>query len=302
MSDPKANDQLLVEVPKEFRVTSPSDCILRSSDEVDYKVFQNILSLASPVFRSMFDLPQTPNTTPQGSDTASLPVISVAESSSILSKMLLLIYPCRFTDFTDLELILEMIKVYDKYDMDTRSLHQSSLHYIFVSNKTLSESPLEAYAIAWRLDMKEEAQNASKYLHLLDLNTKAVKKSFLSWAESGGLDALSALWDLRMKREEALDGLIDAVLGTGACPRQHLTQTTTRAKARIALNTPNPSCFDIISFLGIGTLAPGSRCGGCNKFYNVPRGEAEIRRDTNLVNSFPQTISWKDESIVAGLR
>ncbi|KAG9023766.1 hypothetical protein FRB95_012497 [Tulasnella sp. JGI-2019a] len=161
-------------------MTSPGDCILRSPDGVDYKVFRCILSLASPMFQSMFDLAQTPNTAPRDSDTANPQAISVLDSTSILSKMLFLIYPCQIVSFTHLDLVLEMIKVYDKYDMDIRSLHQSSIHDILVSNKTPSENPLGAYAVAWRLDMKEEAQNASRYLHKLNLHDKTVKDCFLS--------------------------------------------------------------------------------------------------------------------------
>ncbi|KAG8983953.1 hypothetical protein FRB94_005181 [Tulasnella sp. JGI-2019a] len=271
-------------------MTSPGDCILRSSDRVDHKVFRCILSLASTVFASMFDLSQTPNATSQNSDTADLPVISVSEPSSVLSTMLLLIYPCGFFSFSNLDLVIDIAKAYDKYDLDTQSLRRY-LNEILVSDKMLLGNPLGVYSVAWRLDMKEEAQNASKYLHTLDLNAKAVKEGFFSWAESGGWDAMLALWDLRMRREEALDGPIDVALGAGPCPRQHLALATTKAKTRVTLNKPNPSCFELTSFLGIQQLSPG--CRDCTKFFNFPHSEVRIKRDMSFVSSFPQTITWK---------
>ncbi|KAG8992868.1 hypothetical protein FRB94_011258 [Tulasnella sp. JGI-2019a] len=181
----------------EFNSASRGDCILRSSDGVDYKVFQNILSLASPVFETMFDLPQKSNETP--GESIELPVISVPETSSTLSLLLPLLYPCRMVTFPNIDAVINVLNAYDKYEMNTRSLHLQ-LHELLISQKILSGDPLGAYAVAWRLGMKEEVQIASRFLHTLDLNDRIVSKNIVTW--SGGLEALSALWDLRLRREE----------------------------------------------------------------------------------------------------
>ncbi|KAG9023767.1 hypothetical protein FRB95_012498 [Tulasnella sp. JGI-2019a] len=288
------NKPAAIEVPKEFRMTSPGDYIIRSSDGVDYKVFQNILSLASPVFRSMFNPPQTPNATSRESDTVDLPVISVSEPSSVLSTMLLLIYPCGFFSFPNLDLVVDITKAYDKYNIDTRNL-QLYLHEVLVSDKLLLENALGAYTAAWKLGMEEEARNASRYLHTLNLHGKAVKDGFISWIESGGLDALSALWDLRIRRGEALDKLVDAAYALSACPshRPSITQASLRNKARAALNTPHPSCLDLRSFLSLRSLSPTGDCDDCKAHFSSGRTEVLLRRDMALISSFPQTIIWK---------
>ncbi|KAG9023768.1 hypothetical protein FRB95_012499 [Tulasnella sp. JGI-2019a] len=228
------------------------------------------------------------------SDTADLPVISVSEPSPVLSTILLLIYPCRIISLTDLDLVLDIIKAHDKYDINTSGLHQLSLHDLLVSDGTLLENPLGAYTVAWRLGMKEAAQNASRYLHTLNLHDKAVKDEFLSWAESGRLDALSALWDLRVRREKQLDGLIDAAHALSTCPLHRLkaSQASIRDKARVALSTPHPSCLDLRSFLNLRSLSSGWSCVPCQNYMVTPRSEDALKGDMYLVSSFPQTVDW----------
>jgi hypothetical protein len=61
-----------------------ADTILRSSDKVDFLVYKVILSKTSPVFKSMFSLPQPGTDTKQDSH----PVIDVAENSKVLAALL----------------------------------------------------------------------------------------------------------------------------------------------------------------------------------------------------------------------
>ncbi|ETW75378.1 hypothetical protein HETIRDRAFT_456000 [Heterobasidion irregulare TC 32-1] len=49
-------------VDAQFPFDEPhADVILRSSDNTDFRVYENILSLASPFFRELFSLPQPPD-------------------------------------------------------------------------------------------------------------------------------------------------------------------------------------------------------------------------------------------------
>lgn len=82
--------------------------VLRSSDKVEFKVYKNILALASPFFKVMFSLPEQPTdeaeilpvspsipSTPSGAqDTIDgLPVIDLTETSETLNTLLRMIYP-----------------------------------------------------------------------------------------------------------------------------------------------------------------------------------------------------------------
>ncbi|KAH8110722.1 hypothetical protein DFH11DRAFT_1618243 [Phellopilus nigrolimitatus] len=84
-------------------VSLPADgVILQSADGIQFKIYKNILALASPFFRDMFMLPQpvgnsTRSSEPilqaSSSDASSLPVIEVPENSDTLDILLRLIYP-----------------------------------------------------------------------------------------------------------------------------------------------------------------------------------------------------------------
>ncbi|KAG8868832.1 hypothetical protein FRB97_001884 [Tulasnella sp. 331] len=117
-----------------FDSVSPGDCILRSSDGVDYKVFRNILALASPVFQSMF---ASPRAVPPHDEATDLPIITVWEASSTL-----------VWSFTLWTLIL--------------SLTWST------------QNAIGGYVPSCGLGWKEEAQNASRYFHTLNLKHNGV--------------------------------------------------------------------------------------------------------------------------------
>lgn len=82
--------------------------VLRSSDKVEFKVYKNILALASPFFKVMFSLPEQPiaeaeilpatssiPSTPSGAQETidGLPVIDLTETCRTLNTLLRMIYP-----------------------------------------------------------------------------------------------------------------------------------------------------------------------------------------------------------------
>ncbi|KDQ20468.1 hypothetical protein BOTBODRAFT_61607 [Botryobasidium botryosum FD-172 SS1] len=72
------------------RFSSPTaDVVLRSSDGVIFKVHRVLLAEASPVFRTMFEIPQPLG--PAGSET--LPTVDITESSDVIDAILRLLYP-----------------------------------------------------------------------------------------------------------------------------------------------------------------------------------------------------------------
>ncbi|KAF7304124.1 hypothetical protein MIND_00644000 [Mycena indigotica] len=67
-----------------------ADVILISSDQVEFHLHRVVLGLVSPIFRTMFTLPQ-----PQAPDAhvKALPKVRMSESSAVLEHMLALWYP-----------------------------------------------------------------------------------------------------------------------------------------------------------------------------------------------------------------
>lgn len=126
-ADDSDTDATAPEVEPELTQASPTsdagapfnswtaDCILRSSDNVEYRVHKGILSVASAVFDSMFSLP-TSQIEPSGQKLKDgLPVITLVEPSSILSPLLRLIYPTRMPALTTMPL-LTVMSIYDAMD------------------------------------------------------------------------------------------------------------------------------------------------------------------------------------------
>ncbi|KAJ7257448.1 hypothetical protein C8J57DRAFT_1648520 [Mycena rebaudengoi] len=135
-----------------FSEASDADCILRSSDGVDFHVYRAILSLVSPIFRSMFSLPQQ-------ADAPKAPVIDVAEDSDILDKALRFFYPGAqpiVATLDELRCIIEILV--SKYDMECVESETAKDHLALY----LPESPLAVYCIAVAHQWEDMAMLAAK--------------------------------------------------------------------------------------------------------------------------------------------
>ncbi|KAJ7206694.1 hypothetical protein C8J57DRAFT_1614663 [Mycena rebaudengoi] len=134
-----------------FSEASDADCILRSSDGVDFHVYRAILLLVSPIFRSMFSLPQQ-------ADAPKAPVIDVAEDSDILDKALRFFYPGAqpiVATLDELRCIIEILV--SKYDMECVS--ETAKDHLALY---LPESPLAVYCIAVAHQWEDMAMLAAK--------------------------------------------------------------------------------------------------------------------------------------------
>ncbi|KIJ65516.1 hypothetical protein HYDPIDRAFT_130726 [Hydnomerulius pinastri MD-312] len=65
-----------------------ADIILRSSDNIDFRIFKLFLSLASPFFESLFDIPQPIEESEEQEIKDGLPIIPVSEDSKTLDALL----------------------------------------------------------------------------------------------------------------------------------------------------------------------------------------------------------------------
>jgi len=137
-----------------------SDIILRSSDGVNFHVFKLILSLASPVFKDMFTLPQSQP------DASSMHTIPMAESSTTLNSLLLLCYPTPNPTFSSLDDAIAVLEAARKYDMAGTLSCASDV----VMAQFLATEPLQLYALACRFGWKQHARvAASRTLLIKDL-------------------------------------------------------------------------------------------------------------------------------------
>ncbi|KAI6116755.1 hypothetical protein EDD16DRAFT_1041733 [Pisolithus croceorrhizus] len=141
-----------------------ADIILRSSDDVDFRVFKLFLSLASPFFETLFDLPQPPEEMNTDVEIkGGLPVIPVSEDSKTLDPLLRFCYPCTLAedpvleDFGDVVNVLEASK---KYSLD--AIESTVCKFLF-NSKILEANSLRCFAITCRARMRGECALAAKH-------------------------------------------------------------------------------------------------------------------------------------------
>ncbi|RPD73317.1 hypothetical protein L226DRAFT_572390 [Lentinus tigrinus ALCF2SS1-7] len=132
-----------------------ADITLRTCDHVDFHVHSQILSQASPVFATMFHLPQPK--LPTAVKIPTRPVVDVTEDGTTLDALLRLCYPIKSPTLGSAEAIEPVLKAVLKYDMEwvAEGLTRSLLELV-------PSSPLRLWAIGCRMKLEEVAQRGAE--------------------------------------------------------------------------------------------------------------------------------------------
>lgn len=173
-----------------------SDIILQTSDNVHFRVYKLILSLASPFFKHMFTLPQPMSVDSKPSQSGD--VIPVSEDSKTLEKVLLFCYPGSDPTFDALSDVQYVLAAMLKYDMrEAAKTHVAR----FVEGE-----PLRVFAIACRYRWVDVAGLAAKellkhpligaYVEELEFIPAGVYHRFLQYHSTCGNRAASVTSDL----------------------------------------------------------------------------------------------------------
>lgn len=144
---------------------SSADVILRTADNVDFRFYKLLLSLASPFFANMFALPQpTPLDSAADETKYGLPIIPVSEKSIIMRKLLSFCSPIYDTDaptLENLDIVMSVLDAADKYDMKRVGKFIVSL---ITAPHFLEKEPMRVFAIACRYRAQEETTVAARYM------------------------------------------------------------------------------------------------------------------------------------------
>lgn len=132
-----------------------ADVILRSCDGTDFHVYKSILSLASPFFRAMFSLPDSPNTNSREGNKA---VVDMHEDSTVLDPVLRFCYPTSPPKLSSRKIFDDVLSAAEKFEMWLCERIASS--YI-VDNIDRREAPLECYALAHRFALRKLAKDSA---------------------------------------------------------------------------------------------------------------------------------------------
>ncbi|EIW79748.1 hypothetical protein CONPUDRAFT_33035, partial [Coniophora puteana RWD-64-598 SS2] len=132
-----------------------ADFILRTSDDVDFRVFKAVLSLASPVFKDMLSLPQ-PTLASSPTET---PVVPISETSTVLEPLLLICYPSMPPVLETLQGVRALLEIASKYDIacavQYATTHLTLPHF-------LEANPVSVYCIAACYGIESVARAAAR--------------------------------------------------------------------------------------------------------------------------------------------
>ncbi|EKM51023.1 uncharacterized protein PHACADRAFT_212925 [Phanerochaete carnosa HHB-10118-sp] len=144
--------------PSILPFSSPfADVILRSSEGTDFRMLKVDLIRSSPMFESMFSLPQPAKSRSSEDFKDGLPVVPLAETADVLDVLLRFCMPGTSPQLDDLRLICQVTEAAKKYDIETAT-HASRE----ALNKCAQEDPVRVYAIACRLRLEREARLAAR--------------------------------------------------------------------------------------------------------------------------------------------
>ena len=140
--------------------TSDADLILKSSDDVEFRVHKLMIFLASSNHLC---------NAPVESDADTLPGICLSENSVTLGTLVSMCYPVADIDIEDLSVVYEVLKAAMKYKMKKiiQTLRFKLAHYY------VKKDPLRVYFICIALELKEEAIIASKVFVACSSDTSA---------------------------------------------------------------------------------------------------------------------------------
>ncbi|KAH9160608.1 hypothetical protein EDB89DRAFT_2235687 [Lactarius sanguifluus] len=135
-----------------------ANVIVRSSDQVNFRVHKSLLAMSSPLFDDLFSLPQPPD----GEIVDGLPVVQLSEDAYLLNSLVSLIYPVPPVIPGSYEKVFALLAACQKYDM------VSIQSYIRDEIKRgrfpmpVGTEAFRAYAIASNLGLIPEMEGAGR--------------------------------------------------------------------------------------------------------------------------------------------
>ncbi|KAG6381732.1 hypothetical protein JVT61DRAFT_336 [Boletus reticuloceps] len=140
-----------------------ADIILRSSDNIDFRVFKLFLSLASSSLETLLHIPESTEASNDREIKDGLVVIRMQANSKTLDTLLRFCYPCTLAEDPKLKVVEDLVDVLEasrKYSLDTI---ERKVHRALSNHETLKAEPLRCFAIARRGRAHKETLLAAKY-------------------------------------------------------------------------------------------------------------------------------------------
>ena len=159
--------------------------ILRSSDQVNFRVHKSLLAMSSPFFKDLLSLPQPP-----GDELVDgLPVVQLSEDADLLNSLISLLYPIRRVKPDSYEKVFALLNACHKYDMESIQLYIRDEVKLGRFPVPVKDQAFSAYALASSMGLSPEALHAA---HL----TLGQPMTFESLGEGLRSFKGQALWEL----------------------------------------------------------------------------------------------------------
>ncbi|KAF8263754.1 hypothetical protein EI94DRAFT_1806739 [Lactarius quietus] len=177
-----------------------ANIILRSSDQVNFRVRKSVLAMSSPFFEDLLSLPQPPD----GELVDGLPVVELPEDSGLLNSLISLLYPIAPVIPNSYEKVFTLLGACQEYDMASiQSYIRSEVHRGTFSAPVGADT-FRAYAIASSMGLIPEMERMAcltlGYPMTFEFLGEALR-SFEGWA----------LCDLARYRKSCRDNLVSCL-------------------------------------------------------------------------------------------
>ena len=165
--------------------------IVRSSDQVNFRVHKLVLAMSSPFFKDLLSLPQPPD----AEIVDGLPMVALPEDAGLLNCLISLLYPVPPVIPDSYQKAFALLVVCQKYEMESAQFIIRAALKAEKFPAPVGDEGFSAYAIASSMGLVPEAEDAA------DL-TVGQPMTFESLGEGLRLFKGRALYDLIRYRAE----------------------------------------------------------------------------------------------------
>ena len=131
--------------------------IVRSSDQVDFRVHKSVLAMSSPFFTDLLSLPQPPD----DELIDGLPIVQFPEGSGLLNSLISFFYPITPVIPGSYEEVFALLAACQKYDMVSIQSYVRTEVQRETFPSPIGAEAFRAYAIASSMGLVPEMENAA---------------------------------------------------------------------------------------------------------------------------------------------
>ncbi|KAH9018774.1 hypothetical protein EDB83DRAFT_2528337 [Lactarius deliciosus] len=132
--------------------------IVRSSDNVNFRVHKTLLAMSSPFFKDLLSLPQPPD----DELVDGLPVIQLSEDADLLNSLISLLYPITPLIPGSYEKVFALLAACQKYDMESFQSNIRAGIKLGTFPAPVEAEAFRACAIAGSMGLAPELENAAR--------------------------------------------------------------------------------------------------------------------------------------------